>query len=185
MKIFLNENTFTRNNDLPVFLFTLSHPELPESIRFTSDNLDLLGYETNAEYEGSPIYGFRSSAGEEQENNYYYIPLKIVFPSQNSEEPEYGSIEISNVKRTLVPFVRRFNMANGYAMLKIVLIQYDGTEESRHIALKTLTNIEIKNITYTSETMSFEMSPFTLMNEPFPADSFTPSMFPALFKAVG
>lgn len=174
--ITLDLSTFDRNSSLPIFLFTLSHPSLDNDILFCSDNMERL---PDLDNYGNPIYGVTS-----QGKFYYYIPLQITIPSQNAEQTENGAIVISNVRRALVPFVRQTQIRDGYAKLKIEIIEYDGTIESKDIVLRTIAGINITNIEYNNLSMSFSMDMNDFSGEPFPSARFVPSYFPALFKAL-
>jgi hypothetical protein len=149
--------------DFPIMLLTITAVGLTDPIRISSDPTARI-----AEPIEDIVYG-TVSRGE----NYYFIPFQISLPGEN-DEASRASITIDNISRELVPTIRRLT-APPSVLMEMVMASSPNTVEVQ------FPGFSITSISYDRMTISGELNVEMLTSEPFPAGTFTPSRFPALF----
>lgn len=182
----LDASTFDQIDGFyPIFLFTLSYPLLDDFL-FANNEPHLFG----EDQWGYPHTGvlLEDKNDINYKKQFSFIPLEIVPPSPHAEQTESGSLSISNinVRNIVVPIIRQANVRSGNATLRIDLLNYDLHEGRayKQDVERTIYNIQIQQVNYGDESLSFQMSPFSYDHEPIPADKYIPSKFPALFRSI-
>ena len=133
-------------------LIEIDHDSLSEPIRLSSDAVNTV------------------SNG----NTYVAYPFDLVLPDDPEEGVSKGRLIIDNVHRDIIQFVRNLPSAPKVT-IRIVLASNPDVIEAE------FPNFELVNIQYDALTVSGDLSIRSFMSEPYPGDSFTPSLFPGLF----
>ncbi|CAK0766154.1 conserved hypothetical protein [Gammaproteobacteria bacterium] len=115
------------------------------------------------------IYGVVSRGQQ-----YVFIPVEITLPSEERESVPRCQIVIHDVTRSLMPTLRSLNQALNVNIELVLGSAPDNVE----IAFP---GFYLGAIGYSAEAITGELTLESMANEPFPADSFTPSGFPGLF----
>jgi hypothetical protein len=134
-------------------LLTISHSDLAGPIRVVNDLVNL------------------TSRGD----HYLAFPFQIVLPEERDDQLGQVQLSIDNVDRTIVEAVRTIS-SPASIRLEIVIADQPDTVEAGPFDF-TLRNVEYDALTVTG-TLMYE----DILNEPVPADSFTPNFFPGLFR---
>ncbi len=151
---------------VPIALITLSHSDLTDDIRISTDpTQELTEFTTDTE----KVYGTISSG-----KTYIFLPVRIKLPDETDEGPGEMQIEIDNVHRAYTETIR--------SVFTPVTCQIDLVMDN---ALDTIDaswpEFKLVNIKYNATTITGTLKLETLEAEPFPAGAFTPSYFPGLF----
>jgi hypothetical protein len=134
-------------------LLTLSHPDLSPPIRIVNDTVNV------------------TSRG----NIYIAFPYRLEMPWERDDELPQVTLEIDNVDRTIVQAVRALSARKDLtALFEVVLASSPDTVELAE--LFTLRGAEYDALVVRGR-LQFE----DVLNEPFPADSFTPATTPGIF----
>lgn len=112
-----------------------------------------------------------------QNNTYVGFPFAINLPSDSEEIVPRFQVVVQNATRPLVAEVRRTAGTAARPTVNVHIISLGPTQE----LLVSWENFEMVNVRYTVDVMEFELVLETFLNEPFPAESFTPNNFPAIF----
>ena len=150
----------------PIALITLSHEDLADDIRISTDpTQELSGLTTDLE----KVYGTVSNG-----DNYVFLPVNIKLPDETDEGPGEMQIEFDNVHRAYTETIR--------SVYTPVTCQVDIVMDN---ALDTIDaswpEFQLTNISYNATTISGTLRLETMESEPYPAGSFVPSYFPGLF----
>lgn len=138
-----------------IFLVTLQidHPNLSAPLRFVNDTQDLL------------------KGG----NTYTGWPFQIKFPEDTEDNTPRVTISIDNVDQTIIREIRAMEAAPDITIEVVLKSSPDTTE------LGPFT-MELKTVDYDELTISGTISyEEDFLNEPFPADSFTPKTAPGIY----
>lgn len=136
-------------------LVTISHDDLSEPIRVTSDTVDTI------------------SRG----NTFISFHFTLDLPTSTEGEVSRARINISNVDRRIVKALRDITPGSDPAkvLMEVVLFSDPDTLE---IALD---DFELTNAKYKRIDVEGDVSQESFFQEPWPKDSFTPSLFPGIF----
>ena len=149
-----------------IALITLTHPDLEDPIRISTDPTQRLEeYTTDLDV----VYG-TISRGE----NYIFLPVRIGLPSDTDEGPGEMTLEIDNVHRQYTQTIREI-FTPPTVNVELVMDNALDTVEAQWPEF-LLTNIKY-DATIITGTLKLE----TLEREPFPAGTFSPAYFPGLF----
>lgn len=148
----------------PILLVTLSGSDLSSNILISSDPTQRL--QETAE---NIVYGTISNS-----LNYYFLPFQLKLPDEDDEGSQAMSITIDNVGRDLVPAIRSSSSQIAVSVDIVMSCSVDIVEAS-------FPDFIISSVDYDELTISGNMIVDLFDNEPFPAGSFTPSNFLALF----
>lgn len=146
-----------------IVLLTITHPTFAEPMRFSSDPTQELSI---------PNVRGTVSNGDE----YVFIPLSINLPQQDETGQSTASISVDNISREII---YRLRTAQAVAMARVTVEIVLNT--SPDVIEMTLPNFRLSNLKYDAFTISGDIDLKFFDQEPFPARTFTPSDFPAMF----
>ena len=154
----------------PIVLITLSHDDLEDDIRISTDptaELEELTTDTQK------VYGTTSNG-----KDYIFLPVRIKLPDDTDEGPGEMQLEVDNVHRAYTETIRN--------VFTPVTCQADIVMDN---ALDTIDaswpEFKLVNITYNGTTIIGTLKLETLEAEPWPAGSFVPSYFSMLCHGSG
>lgn len=150
----------------PIYLVTVTHPAMMEPLRFSSDATERL----EPSGVNQPVYGTISRGDE-----YYFLPFTLILPQDQDRSAPIARLRMANISRDLIPILRSVDSPAQF-LIEVVLSDDPDTVE---IALPTL---DLMDADYDAEEISLDLTIEVLANEPYPAESFDPSGFPALFE---
>ena len=154
---------FKENTDeVTTALITITHPDLPTTLRFSSNPSQRLSTEPLA-------YG-TISRGE----TFDYVPMKFTLPADQDDAPPTIDIIIVNVGRETVPLLRS-TLTPASVTVEIILDAYPDDVEA------TFPEFDLVSAPYEGETATLSLAVDTMQTEPYPAGTFSPSGFPGLF----
>lgn len=133
-------------------LLTLSHADLAEPLRVTSDAVDTL------------------SRGE----TFIAYPFELSLPDDDDSRVPRAKLAIDNVDRSIVLAVRSLSTAP-VVLVEIVRASDPDTVEAR------FADFRLANVLYDAHLVQGDLSIEDFTTEPFPAHVFSPSLFPGLF----
>jgi hypothetical protein len=153
----------------PIALITLEHDDLAEPIRISTDPTQRI---TELTTDSDIVYGTVSD-GE----TYVFLPIKIRLPDDTDEGPGQMTMEIDNIRQALTESIRSVSTPVSCQVDIVMSNDLDTVEMS-------WPEFMLFNIRYDAVTVTGTLQIETLTSEPFPAGSFTPGYFPALFQGV-
>lgn len=133
-------------------LLTMDHPGLTEPVRVTSDAVDTLS-------RGMVFVAF---------------PFSIVLPDDDERRSPRARLVIDNIDRTIVQTVRSL-VTPPVLTIEVIRAADPDTVEA------VFTDFRLANVVYDSCVVEADLCVEDFTMEPFPANSFTPSLFPGLF----
>ena len=135
-----------------LILLTIDHVNLSSPIRISSDAVDTI------------------SRG----NNFIAFPFELTLPDDQENSSPRAKLVIDNVDRQIVNAVRSISSAAS-ALIEIVRAADPEVVEAQ------FTDFKLTNVFYDSQKVEGDLTIEDFTAEPFPAASFSPSLFPALF----
>jgi hypothetical protein len=152
-------------DEIPVLLLTITHPDLAETIRISSDNADLLDYEQQ----------LRGTISRVQEYN--FLPMSASLPEEGDDASNTIQITVDNVSQKLtVPLKSTVTPATVTA--EIVLASAPDDVEV------TFPDFELTSADVNAGSVKLSLSVDVMASEPYPADNFTPSAFGGLWATT-
>lgn len=151
------------SGELPVFLLTITHPDLAVPIRLSSDSGERLSVE--------PLRYGTVSRGE----TFYFVGMDITLPDEQDGSPPASKMIISNVDRELIPTARSV-LSPAQVKLEAVLASAPDDVEFEIPAL------DMVHLNYDLGQLTFDLMIDSLASEPFASGSFDPASFPGLFS---
>lgn len=148
----------------PIILLTITHPGLSAPIRVSSDPTQRI-----SETASDVIYGTRS-----RENDFIFFPFSLTLPTEEDDGPQNMRITLDNVTREYISILRTISGPPS-VLTEIVL------SESPDLVEASWPEFLLTEVKYDALTIEGTLALETLTREPFPALSFTPNAFPALF----
>jgi len=148
--------------EVPVILLTLSHADLTDDIRLSTDNADTFVID------GVTVRG-TISRGE----NYIFLPMDITLPDDSDESTSTAKISMCDVDRSIMETVRSIQSSPDVTM-EVVLASQPDTVEA------TYTGFTFTGVEGDSMVVSGSLSLGSFYNEPFPGRTVLPSNFPGL-----
>lgn len=133
-------------------LIEIAHAALSTPIRVTSDGVSTI------------------SNGD----TYLPYPYDISLPDDPEQGVSSAQLTIDNIDRVIVESIRSISTAPTVT-IRIVLGSDPDTIEAE------FPNFEFREISYDAMTVSGDLTLKTFMGEPYPGDSFLPSLFPGVF----
>jgi len=134
-------------------LLTLNHPSLPAPIRVVNDGRDLV------------------SRGA----TFQRCPFEIDMPEETDGVPAPVKFRIANAHREIVLAVRKLSGPAMTATMEVVPASAPDQVEMGPI------EFTLRGASYTAEFVEADLVFEDILNEPYPADTFTPSTTPGLF----
>ena len=133
-------------------LLTLSHVDLAQPIRVTSDAVTTVS----------------------RSNNFTPFPFELALPDDLDNKPPRARLAIDNIDRQIVLAVRSLSFAPTL-LIEIVRAAAPDVVEAQFVDFK------LTNVSYDAHRVEGDLTVEDFTAEPFPAASFTPSLFPGLF----
>lgn len=150
------------SGEVPVFLVTITHPTLTTPIRLSTDATERMSEE--------PLIYKTVSRG----NDFIYAGVGVTIPNEEDRSPPSAKLIIQNIDRDLIPTARSVNTPAS-AAIEIVLASDPDTVEISLVAM------DMVNLVYNAETLTFDLIIDSMQTEPYPAGTFSPAYFPGLF----
>ncbi len=135
-----------------LILLTIDHNNLTSPIRVSNDAVDTV------------------SRG----NNFISFPFELKLPDDQENAAPKARLVIDNIDRQIVSAVRNIS-STANVLIEIVRAADPDTVEAQFIDFKLI------NVTYDAQRVEGDLTIEDFTAEPFPAASFSPSLFPALF----
>lgn len=149
-----------------IALVTITHDALAEPIRISTDPTQRIEeYTTDTDV----VYGTISRG-----NTFLFLPVRIKLPDETEAGPGDITLEIDNIHRQYVETIRSISSPPAVTV-ELVMDNTPDTVEAQW------PEFLLADITYDSVTISGTLRMETLMREPFPCGTFTPSGFPGVF----
>jgi len=145
-----------------LWLLTITHPELADPIRISTDPTTRLTT--------TPLVYGTTSRG----NDYLFVEASVSVPDENDRSPPASTMTISNVSRELIPLARSVT-SPPQVQLEAVFASDPDT------VLLEIPRLDMIGLRYNAQELTFSLAMDAFANEPFPAGSFTPADFPGLF----
>lgn len=141
-----------QTDEVFIILLTISHDELFQPIRVCSNAVDTV------------------SRG----NIFTAFPFDLVLPDDQENKSPRARLTIDNVDRQIVQAIRRISGAPDVLMEIIRAADPDVVEAA-------FPDFKLTNVTYDSQVVEGDLTIEDFTAEPYPAGSFSPAVFPALF----
>jgi hypothetical protein len=135
-----------------LMLLTIAHAALTPSLRFANNTVDVM------------------SRGD----TYLGWPFQMMLPSELDDQLPTVTLQIDNVDRRIMEGVRALTSPPS-VMLEVVLASSPDTVEAGPFAFT------LRGCDYDALVVSGSLSFEDVLNEPYPAQTFTPGRFPGLF----
>lgn len=151
--------------EIAVMLLTITHPDLAETWRLSSDNAVL--FDKDKQLRGTVSRGKR----------YHFLPMSISLPEEGDDAGHAIKIKLDNVSRELTPLVQS-TLTPARVDLEVVLADApDLVEVSFPDFALTSADVDAGSATLT-------LAVDAMMTEQFPCDNFTPSSFGGLWTST-
>ena len=138
--------------DAFIILLTLSHPDLPQSICVTSDEVTTTSNSVS----------------------FVPYPFDLVLPNDIDSKSYRAKLVIDNIDRAIVQAVRSLTTAPN-VLIQIVRAVSPDTIEAQFV------DFALTNISYDAWRVQGDLTVEDFTAEPFPASCFSPGLFPGLF----
>lgn len=134
------------------YLIEISHPDLEATLRFVNNTEDV----------------------ESMGWTWVAYPFRLTLAIDDGQTLPSAEVEFDNVDRTLIEVIR------GLATTPRVDL-YAVLSNATNMVELSLLDLELMDISYDMQTISGRLIGGDLLNAPYPADSYDPSQFPAIF----
>ncbi|MBB3396880.1 DUF1833 family protein [Rhizobium sp. BK060] len=150
------------SEEVVICLLTVTHEDIGGPIYLSSDPTTRLS-------DDPLVYGTISRS-----NEYLYLPFEFTLPDDKSDSPPRVQLSMDNTDRSLVTLLRSIaTPAN--VMVELILASDLNSVEIQIPAL------QLSDVTMDDSKISATLVADALINEPHPAQLFTPGSFPGLF----
>ncbi|MBB3297906.1 MULTISPECIES: DUF1833 family protein [unclassified Rhizobium] len=149
-------------DEVVICLLTVTHEDLGTPIYLSSDPTERLS-------DDPLIYGTNSRG-----NEYLFLPFEFTLPDDDSDSPPRVQLSMDNTDRSLVTILRSI-ATPADIKVELVLASDLSTIEIQLPAL------QLSDVTMDDGRISATLVADALINEPHPAQLFTPGSFPGLF----
>lgn len=149
------------SGEVVVFLLTITHPELADPIRLTTDPTERKS--------DTPLVYRTMSRGEE----YLYVGVDITLPDEQDKAPPASKLTIANVTRELIPLARSVSTPPAVKIEAVLASALDDVE-------MVWPAMDMTNLTYDAASLQFDLTMDALVTEPYPSGTFSPAAFPGL-----
>jgi hypothetical protein len=103
------------------------------------------------------------------------FPFSVLLPADDSDSLPQVTLTLSNVDQRLTEYVRGLPVAP-YVVVELVTSSYPDVIE------KSLSFLKLVSVTYDAMTITGKLDVDNFLAQKFPAESYTPPQFPALFR---
>lgn len=142
----------SETDEVFVILLTLDHADLAEPVRVCSDAVDV------------------ESRGE----TYVAYPFSLSLPDDEDNKSPRARLVIDNIDRQIVAVLRGLETAPSLTMEIVRAADPDTVEAA-------FEDFKLARVTYDSHVIEAELTIEDFTAEPYPAASFSPSLFPGIF----
>ena len=149
--------------DIPVALVTITHPELPQPARFSSDRTQRISVDPL-------IYGTISNGRQ-----FLFVGMKATMPDDRDRSPMASRLTINDIERQSIPLVRAIRTPPPSVQMQIALASAPDLIEI------DIPKFDMTRADWQNGIVSFDCSVDLLINAAYPAYSFSPAYFPGLF----
>lgn len=150
------------SGEVPVFLLTISHPDLDENILLSSDATERLSTDPL-------VYGTLSRGRE-----FLFVGMDLSLPDEQDKSPPASTMTISNVGREMIPLARSVTSPPTVKIEAILASDPDAV-------LFDVPALDMIGLQYNAGELIFSLVMDAMAREPFPAGTFDPASFPGLF----
>lgn len=151
-------------DDAIEILLTITHPALGTPLYITS------GHPNVGRLSTDPLLYGTVSRG----NTYQFVPFDIGLPDDDGDKPPAMEINLGNVGRETVPFLRSVRTSALFTV-EIVLARYPDSVEI------TFPVFRLASANYDAQSVTLSLVTDDLTSEAFPPDRFSAARFPGLF----
>jgi hypothetical protein len=148
--------------EVVICLLTIVHTALATPIYLSSD--------PTTRVSDIPLVYSTTSRG----NEYLFLPFEFTLPDDTSDSPPRVQLTIDSVDRSLISLLRSVSTPADVTV-EIVL-----ASSLNHVELQ-LPALQLANVTIGEVHIAIDLVSDPLINEPVPADLFTPGSFPGVF----
>lgn len=148
--------------EVVVALLTITHADLATPIRLSSD--------PTVRISTDPLLYATTSRG----NDFTFLPFTFTLPEDKSGAPPRVELVFDNINRSMVALLRSVSTPVS-VLLELVLAS------SPNIVELALPAMQMAEVQISEDTISVSLVIDHLINEPFPAGTFSPGAFPGLF----
>ena len=141
-----------QTDEIFLILLAISHADMSETLRFVNNTEDVV------------------SGGE----TYTAFPFAIDLPSDTEDSLPSVQLVIDNIDRSIIEELRSIDSAPTIAV-SVILASDPDTIECGPLSFS------LKSIDYDAKVITAQLGFEDILNEPFPAGTFTPTDFPGLF----
>lgn len=152
-------------DEIPVLLFTITHPDLDAAILVSSDNADLLDYEQQ----------LRGTISRGQ--NYQFLPMEVSLPEEGDDASNVIQVTIDNVGRELTSLLKSTVTPASVTVAVVLASAPDAVEVS-------FPDFEVASAEVDAVSAKLSLTVDTMASEPYPADNFTPGSFGGLWTTT-
>lgn len=149
-------------DEVVVCLLTITHEDIVDPIYFSSD--------CSTRISDDPVIYATLSRGI----NFLFLPFTFTLPDDKSDTPPRVQLTLDNVERTLIPILRSVSSPVDVKLEVILASSPDLVEIEMPV-------LQLSDVSFTAENIGATLVSDSLINEPFPAGSFSPAGFPAIF----
>lgn len=150
------------SEEVVICLLTVTHKDLGQPIYLSSDATDRLS-------DDPLIYGTISRS-----NEYLYLPFEFTLPDDKSDSPPRVQLSMDNTDRSLVAVLRSIETPANIMVELVLASDLDFVEI-------TMPALQLSDVTLGESRIQATLVADALINEPHPAQLFTPGSFPGLF----
>ncbi|WP_027517887.1 DUF1833 family protein [Bradyrhizobium sp. WSM1417] len=151
-----------QSGEVPIFLLTITHPQLANPILLTTDPTTRITTD--------PLVYGTVSRGE----TYLFAGVDITLPDEQDKSPPASKLSIQNVTRDLIPLARSV-ATPPQVLIEAVLASAPDTVET------TFATFDMANLVADAAMLNFDLTIDALATEPYPSGTFSPASFPGLF----
>lgn len=149
------------SGEVVIFLLTITHEDLAEPIRLTTDATERKS--------SVPLLYRTMSRGDE----YLYVGVDITLPDEQDKSPPTSKLTIANVTRDLIPLARSVSTPPAVRIEAVLASALDDVE-------MTWPSMDMTNLTYDASSLQFDLTMDALVTEPYPSGTFSPAAFRGL-----
>ncbi|MCF1492503.1 hypothetical protein GOZ83_05285 [Agrobacterium vitis] len=154
-------------DEVYVALFYITHPDLDEPVRLSTDNTERLSDEPL-------MYGTRSTWMESTEP-FYFVLASTILPSDLDDAPTSGNLVLENVDNDIAKVLRSFTTLATIHMAVVLASSPDYVEIEYR-------NMQIVSADLTAGEVTLSFSRQDIEEEKSPGGRMTRSQFPGLFS---
>ncbi|MUZ73333.1 hypothetical protein GOZ90_11635 [Agrobacterium vitis] len=157
-------------DEVYVALFYITHPDLDEPVRLSTDNTERLSDEPL-------MYGTRSSWMDSNTSSepFYFVLASTILPSDLDDAPTSGNLVLENVDNDIAKVLRSFTTLATIHMAVVLASSPDYVEIEYR-------NMQIVSADLTAGEVTLSFSRQDIEEEKSPGGRMTRSQFPGLFS---